>query len=253
MQKKDLSWLTARPIAHRGLHDKSQGIIENCAMAFQGAIDNNFAIELDVQVTKDGMAAVFHDYELERLTKGTGHVDQLTMAELSRIDFKQGCDHIQELEEMLAQVAGRVPVVIELKTPRQNDGKLEKRVAEVLDSYDGLAVVMAFSPILVKSLASLTDRPRGIVSCDYFQSEDGMDLSDDQRYQLTHLLHAPKTKPDFISYGAKYLPAPSADLLKALYGLPVICWTTRSIQDHHEALQYCDQVTFEGYNPDDIA
>lgn len=253
MQPTDLSWLTARPIAHRGLHDKSCGIIENCASAFEAAIAGNFAIELDVQVTKDGKAAVFHDYDLERLTQESGFVDQLTMAELAATPFQKGSDRAQELEEMLNQVAGRVPVFIELKTPRKDDGRLERRVAEILTTYDGPAAVMAFSPFLIRSLADLTDRPRGIVSCDYFNNDDGKNLTDDERYQLTHLLHAPQTKPDFISYGAKDLPAPSADLLKALQGLPIICWTTRSADDHHRALQSCDQVTFEGYNPDDIA
>lgn len=253
MQNKDLSWLTRRPIAHRGLHDIKMGRLENCRASFEAAIAGNFAIELDVQITRDGKAAVFHDYELSRLTLGEGKVADLTLDELSQIQMRHGSDHIEELEEILSLIDGRVPVVIELKTPPQQDGRLEKRVAKILDAYKGHAAVMGFSPDVVKTLAPLTNHPRGIVSCDFFKDDDGKKMSDAQRYYRTHLLHVSETRPDFISYGVRDFPAPTVDLMRVLFRLPVICWTVRSEEMHHHALKYCDQVTFEAYNPDEIS
>lgn len=253
MQDKDLSWLTARPIAHRGLHDLKTGRLENCRASFEAAIAENFAIELDVQITKDGKAAVFHDYELDRLTKSKGIVADLTLDELAKITMSHGDDHIEELAEILDFVDDRVPVVIELKTPAEQDGRLEKRVAEILSTYKGNAVVMGFSPEVIATIAPLTDRARGIVSYDYSKDDEIEDMSEEECYQLTHLLHAADTKPDFISYGVTDFPAPAVDLMRALYKLPVICWTVRNEQTHHLALKYCDQVTFEAYNPDEIS
>ncbi|WP_114009057.1 glycerophosphodiester phosphodiesterase family protein [Cohaesibacter intestini] len=253
MPNQDLSWLTRRPIAHRGLHDVTQGRVENCRQSFDAAISHDFSIELDVQITKDGKAAVFHDYSLERLTNGTGRLDEMTLSELSIVSFKNGSDPIEELPSLLAHIDGRVPLVIELKTPNVQDGRLERAVAASLSTYDGPVALMSFSPMVVTELHQVTDRPRGIVSCDFFRDKDGADLPNEERYQLTHLLHAGVSKPDFISYCQKDFPAPSVDLMKALTGLPVICWTTKSVEDHVWALKHCDQVTFEGYDPDAIA
>ncbi|MCT4655379.1 MAG: glycerophosphodiester phosphodiesterase family protein [Cohaesibacter sp.] len=251
MPKSDLSWLTARPIAHRGLHSPQAGIEENTRSAFVAAMEQNFAIELDVQLTKDGQAAVFHDYDLERLTTSKGKTINHTMAELQTLSLRQGSDRIEPLGDILSLIAGRVPVVIELKSPKPHENQLlEEDVSRLLENYSGHAAVMSFSPDVVLHLKALTTRPRGIVSCDYFVDEDGEVLSHQERYALTHLLHAKATEPDFISYGIDYLPAPSVDLMKALFDLPVICWTTTNEDLHKKAMHYCDQVTFEGYNPD---
>lgn len=253
MNGKSLDWLTARPIAHRGLHDETNDIIENTASAFQAAIAKNFAIQLDVQITKDGQVAVFHDDDLERLTTSSARVDSLTMDELREIPFKQGSDRIQSLPEILSLINGQVAVVIELKTPAKMDGSLEKQVSKDLEGYEGNAAIMSFAPQMVETLKDLTDRPRGIVSCDYFTNdEDGAHLSEEQRYAFTHFLHAKQTKPDFISYCIDDLPQPSLDLMRALYELPVICWTARTLEQHNKAMSQSIQVTFEGYDPDSL-
>lgn len=252
MSAKSFPWLTARPIAHRGLHDVSKNVVENTATAFQLAIDKNYSIELDVQLTKDGQAAVFHDYDLDRLTTSSGKTIEKTMDEMRQLQFKHSSDPIQTLPEILALIDGKVPVVIELKAPQIQTTKLEEVVATCLQAYSGEAAVMSFSPDIVTNLTNLTDRPRGIVSCDYFHDEDGEHLSDEECYALTHLLHFPTSKPDFISYGVKDFPAPSVDLLKSLYAIPTICWTTTDETLHAKALRHCDQVTFEGYDPDSL-
>ena len=252
MNHQDLSWLTQRPIAHRGFHDKNKGIIENCPQAFDRAIEHDFAIELDVQVTSDGKAAVFHDYSLERLTHGSGRIDAHEMAELSKIAFRDSTDHMLELPELLTHIDGRVPLVIELKTPVIQDGRLEKAVAEAIADYQGKVALMSFSPLSVEQLIPLTDRPRGITACNFFNHQEDDKLTEQERYHLTHMLHAPRSRFDFVSYCISDLPVPSLDLLKALYDMPVICWTTKSEESHHKAMQLCDQVTFEGYDPDNL-
>ena len=112
----DLDWLIARPIAHRGLHDAKKHIIENTKSAFAAAIDGHYAIECDLQISRDGEALVFHDETLDRLMVGKGLVCNHAMTELASMKFQSGADHIQSLSELLAQVRGRVPLVPEIKS-----------------------------------------------------------------------------------------------------------------------------------------
>ena len=252
MHHPDIDWLTARPIAHRGYHDVSNGIVENSRQSAERAMTHGFSIEMDLQVTKDGKAAVFHDLTLDRLTKAAGPLDAYDMAELATLSFRWSDDTIMELPDLLQLVAGKVPLVVELKNPRDQDGRLERAVASAIEGYDGHIAVMSFSPVMIENLIPLTDRPRGIVACDFFSQQEGQTLADDVKYSLTHLLHAPQSKPDFVSYHHKDFPMPGPDLLRALFGMPVICWTTKDADSHANALKYCDQVTFEGYNPDEL-
>lgn len=253
MHPKSFPWLTARPIAHRGLHNAAKGVVENSASAFHAAIKSTYSIELDVQLTKDGEAAVFHDHQLDRLTTSHGHTLDCTMDQMRQLTLKNSHDPIQSLPEILNLIDGKVPVVIELKAPNAKTTALEEAVAKALIGYDGQAAVMSFSPKIVTNLAKLTQRPRGIVSCDYFHDEDGEALTDEECYALTHLLHYPLSQPDFISYGIKDFPAPSVDLLRSIFNIPTICWTTTDKASHEKAMRYCDQVTFEGYDPDSLS
>ena len=84
-------WLTARPVAHRGLHDRARGVIENMPSAFQAAIAGNFAIELDVQLTADGEAIVHHDDALGRLNEGSEKLNALTAAQLKQVAVQGHC------------------------------------------------------------------------------------------------------------------------------------------------------------------
>src|SRR5215207_2800498 len=126
-QLRELDWLVARPIAHRGLHAKGKGIIENTASAFAAAINGNYAIECDVQLTSDGEAVVFHDNELDRLTEAKGPVRALTAQELKQVKLKATSDRMQTLAELLEQVDGRSSLVIELKSLWDDNDALAKR------------------------------------------------------------------------------------------------------------------------------
>src|SRR5260370_35306196 len=137
-------WLTARPVAHRGLHDAARGIIENMPAAAQAAISGNFAIECDIQLTADGEAMVHHDDALGRLTEGSGRLLDMTAAELKVVRFRDAPERMMSLGDLCALVNGRVPLVIEVKSHFDGDRKLVARMAEVLASYRGPAVGMSF-------------------------------------------------------------------------------------------------------------
>ncbi len=149
------AWLTARPIAHRGLHNAAAGVIENTASAFRAAIDGNYGIETDVQISADGEAMVHHDDALGRLTEGHTALANMAASDIRSAKFKATGDRILTLSELLDLVAGRVPIVIELKSHFDGDTRLAARVAEVLATYRGSAAVMSFDPALVERIRAI--------------------------------------------------------------------------------------------------
>ena len=140
---RDLSSIVARPIAHRGLHDKAKGVLENTESAFAAAIKGNYAIECDLQVTREGEAVVFHDETLERLTEAEGLLKLRTVRELKALAYRVGKDRMQTLAEMLEQVNCKVPLVIELKSHWDHDESLALRALKVLEDYEGPYCLMS--------------------------------------------------------------------------------------------------------------
>lgn len=246
----DAAPLFKNPIAHRGLHDVSQGRVENCESAFQAAIDGGFAIECDVRLSADNQVVVFHDDTLGRLTQSTATVRDLSVAELKQIPFNQGPDRIQTLQELLEQVSESVPLIIELKSQWDGDTGLALRVAETIGTYFGPVATMSFDPALVQEAQRwLPHIPNGIVSEHYKNTAEWQFLTRFQRFKLSNMLHWPKTKPDFISYNINDLPRWTVSLFENLVSVPVICWTVRTPEQAHKAAQICDQITFEGFDP----
>src|SRR3954465_13335914 len=148
-------WLTARPVAHRGLHDIAAGVIENTASAFAAAIDGGFGIETDLQISSDGEAMMHHDFALGRLTLGSRLLAAMTAAGLKEVPFKATADRMMTLGELCDFVAGRAPLVIELKSRFDGDRRLTTRAAEVLKSYAGPVAVMSFDPDIVQTLREI--------------------------------------------------------------------------------------------------
>lgn len=240
-------WLTARPVAHRGLHDEGSGIIENTAAAFAAAIEGDFGIECDLQVSADGEAIVHHDEALGRLTEGNARIADLTAAELRAVRFRAGDARLLTLGELCDLVAGRVPLLIELKSRFDGDDRLVRRTADVLGSYRGPAAAMSFDPAVVARLrARAPGIVRGIVAERRF---DWDELSRWQRFRLAHLLHAGSTRPHFVAYAVRDLPAPAPLLARRLFGLPLLAWTVRSLEERRRAARWADQVIFEGWRP----
>jgi glycerophosphoryl diester phosphodiesterase len=244
------SWLTARPVAHRGLHDEAAGIIENMPGAAAAAIAGKFAIECDIQLTSDGEAMVHHDDELGRLARGSGALLQRTAAELKAVSFNNTSERMMTLADLCTMVAGRVPLVIEVKSHFDGDRRLVRRMAEVLSSYDGPAVGMSFDPDQVMALRELIPaRPRGIVAERHYTAEDWPNASPTQRWEMKHLHHAFRTQPDFVAYWVDELPSPAPWIARNVFGRPLLTWTVRTAQQRARAAQHADQMIFEGFRP----
>jgi glycerophosphoryl diester phosphodiesterase len=243
-------WLIERPIAHRGLHDAQRGVIENTATAFSAALSNNYGIETDLQVSADGEAMVHHDDALGRLTEGAGRVAELSSEQLKGIRFKATVDRILTLGELLDLVAGRVTLLLELKSHFDGDSRLLARTADVLAAYRGPVAVMSFDPTVVE-LASrrFPDLVRGVVAQRHYSDQEWKGLSAPARRSMSYLLHIPRSRPQFIAYSVKDLPAVPPLLMHALWRMPLLTWTVRSDEDRKRAGRWADQVIFESWRP----
>ena len=243
-------WLTARPVAHRGLHDRARGIIENMPGAAAAAIAGNFAIECDLQLAADGEAMVHHDDELGRLTQGSGALKAKTSAELKQVVFNDTPERMMSLGDLCALVAGRVPLVIEVKSHFDGDRRLVRRMAEVLASYDGLAAAMSFDPDQVMALRELIpSRPRGIVAERSYDDADWPEATPEQRRGMLHLRHAFRTRPHFVAYWVNELPALAPWIARNIFGCPLLTWTVRTPEQRAVAARHADQMIFEGFLP----
>lgn len=234
----DLAFLTERPIAHRGLHDGNRERWENTLSAFDAAVTGNFAIELDVQLSADGVAMIFHDATLDRLTGETGPVAHRTARELGALSVGGTGDRIPTLRETLDFIAGRVAVVIEMKENGDRNRALAEAVARDLQSYSGPAAVMSFEHALITAFrqagapAPVGLTAEGIGAPALAAHEAALDLG-----------------IDFVSYHVRGLPNDFIDMVRAR-GMPVITWTVRTPEDVALTLAYADQMTFEGFDPD---
>jgi glycerophosphoryl diester phosphodiesterase len=243
-------WLTARPIAHRGLHDRARGIIENMPGAAQAAIDAHFGIECDIQLTADGEAMVHHDDALGRLTEGSGALLGMTAAELKAVRFKDTSERMMSLGDLCALVAGQVPLLIEVKSHFDGDRKLVARMAQVLGAYRGPVAGMSFDPDQVMALREwMPELPRGITAERSYAAADWPDATPAQREGMLHLRHAFRTRPHFVAYWVDDLPAPAPWIARHIFGLPLLTWTVRTPEQRAQAARYADQMIFEGFRP----
>ncbi len=238
------------PIAHRGYHGTGPGHIENSRAAFAAAIDGGYGIELDVQLSSDGHAVVFHDYELSRLTGEKGAVRTRTLAELTGIGLKNSDETIPALPEILSLVAGRTPLLIEIKDQDgamgPDVGILEQSVAKALRTYRGPVAMMSFNPHSVAAFAKVAPEiPRGIVSCSFPATHWPL-LNRKIRQRLREIPDYDRVGACFISHRHDDLGNPRVSELKAR-GAHINCWTIRSPKDEAKARRIADMVTFEGY------
>lgn len=244
-----LDWLI-RPIAHRGLHDRRQGVIENTASAVRAAIESNYAIEVDLRASSDMTPMVFHDRMLDRLTSGSGKVSSRTAAELTATPFLQTDDRMMRLSDLLDLVDGRTPLVLELKSHGTDGGIFESCVAAGLAGYGGDVAVMSFYPASVAAMAAAApDLPRGIVAERFIDDRAWRHLGATRRLAMRHLVPALSVRPHFIAYDVNALPALAPFLARKLFGLPLLTWTVRSKEDRERAETWADAMIFEGFRP----
>lgn len=244
-------WLTARPVAHRGLHDRAHGVIENMPAAIRAAIAGNFSIEVDLQLTSDGEAMVHHDDELGRLTDGAGALRDKTAAELRQVRFNDTDERMMSLGDLCALVGGRVALVFEVKSHFDGDRKLVARVAEVLKSYRGPVAGMSFDPDQVLALRQhMPDLVRGITAQRSYDDGERNKLSAAQLSEMRHLRHAFRTRPHFVAYWVNQLPAPAPWIARHVFGCALLAWTVRTPEQRATAAAHADQMIFEGFRPD---
>lgn len=234
----NLSWLTARPIAHRGFHDLNTTRWENTLSAFAAAADRGYAIECDVHLSADGVPVVIHDGDLKRLTGQDGFVWQRTSAEIAALRVGGTQDHPPMLRELLKLVDGRVPLVIEVKgTPGRDEG-LVAAVGRHLKNYDGKAAIMSFDHWLIRDFSKdAPGVPGGLTA--YGTRDHEIEA------HFTMLAH----DIAFTSYAAGDLPNRFVSFVRKKLGMPVITWTVRDQPAVDLTFKYADQMTFEGFEP----
>lgn len=232
-------WLGSVDYAHRGLH--GVGVPENSPAAFAGAIARGMGIECDVQRSFDGQAMVFHDATLDRLTDQTGPVAERTVQELGTIRLSGGVDTIPTLRAVLDQVAGQVPLLIEIKSPLRLGSRTSAlclAVRRVLEGYQGGHAIMSFDPRIVRWFAVHSPLTvRGLVVTE----ENDKALPGMIRRRLS-LWHA---RPDFLAYDIRDLPSRFAAAQRKR-GLPVLTWTVRSPEHRERAATHADAPIAEG-------
>ena len=245
--------LFERPIAHRGLHDRAAGVIENSRSAFEAAIAHDYAIECDVQLSSDGVPFIFHDDDFDRLTAAKGPSNAMPIADVVKLSLNgsSAADTPQLFTDFLAQVAGRTMLQIELKqqpNPMATT-KLANAVAASLRGYSGSYTLESFDPHIIVALhrAGVT-APVGIITYGYDEPNWEGKLGGWTKFILRHLLHWPWTRFDFISCRNVSLYLPAVRFLRAR-GMTVTAWTITSEQAALAAARGADQIVFEGFLP----
>lgn len=249
-----------RPIAHRGLHDAASGIVENTRPAFEAAIAKGYGIECDLRPAADGTPLVFHDLALERLTTGSGPITDLQPGCAAKLPFKStnkstNVTGILTFADLLALVAGRVPIFAEIKSEwTEPDLHFLSEIARLARLYRGPLALMSFDPAVVATIKRLApDVPRGIVSGSYFDGEGkgwwpDSPLTDARRQALASLLESDQAAPAFYAYEVAALPTAATQRVRR-QGIPLLAWTVRTDHDRRMAAMHADASIFEGYEP----
>ncbi|HZZ61745.1 MAG TPA: glycerophosphodiester phosphodiesterase family protein [Roseiarcus sp.] len=248
------AWLIEGPIAHRGLHDVAQGVIENTLDAAKAAIQAGFAIECDVQLSADGQAFVFHDDTLDRLTDRTGALIERSATEIAGARISSAGASPPTFAEFLGLVAGRTPVVCELKSRFDRDWRIADRIAALATSYDGPLAFKSFDPNLVAYLRLCWPLlgpkgrpcPVGIVAEASYDDPAWDFLTEEQKRECVDWEELMRRQPDFLSFKVDDLPHKTPFFMKQLYGLPVMTWTVRTADQREAARKWADQIIFEG-------
>jgi glycerophosphoryl diester phosphodiesterase len=230
-------------VAHRGLWSRD-GAPENSLAAFQAACEAGYGIELDVQLSADGEAMVFHDDSLERLTGVSGRVRDRTAEELAELRLSGTDEAIPTLLETLAVIGHRAMVYIELKTPYGEVGPLEQRVHEIIIDHAGPTAVIGFNPY---SHAWFAERFPGVLrGLDSYSYVTDRALSEEQRRCFARLEHVAIARPHFLALGIDMLPDARAAAFREA-GMPIVAWTVREPGQWESLKDCCDNLIFEGF------
>jgi len=233
------------PVAHRGLW-RPDGPPENSLAAFQAACAAGYGIELDVQLSADGEAMVFHDDDLARMTGQPGRLSERTTTELADLRLAGSDERIPTLAETLALVGRRAMVHVELKTPFGHVGPLEQRTHEILIDHAGPVCVIGFNPY---SHAWFAERFPGVLrGLDSYSYAKAPQMNAEQRKAFANLEHVAIAKPHFLALGLDMLPSERAARYRA-DGMPIVAWTVKRPEQWAAVRDGCDNLIFEGFTP----
>lgn len=238
-----LEWLLRTPFAHRGLYDGAAGVPENSMAAFEAAAEAGYGIELDARLAADGVPVVYHDATLERLTDLEGPLAGRSAAELSGTRLQGSDQRIPRLAQVLDLVAGRTPLLVELKSPWRRTGPLERPVSRLLENYPGACAVLSFNPLSLawfRRHAPALPRGQNLAP----PGRGHARLRDRAAQGLWRRLG----RPHFISQQMDGLDQRVADRVHG-QGLLLIAWTVRTEAERTKALRYADNFMFEGLRP----
>ena len=232
--------------AHRGLHDNESNAPENSMAAFKKAVDSGYGIELDVQLTKDRIAVVFHDETLNRVCGVDGKVRDYTLKELQKFTLCKSQERIPTFAEVLELVSGKTPLIVEIKVHEPAANVCEK-ADELLQAYKGLYCIESFHPFAVAWYKK--NRPavvRGQLSSRFKSSDYGSKL---EHFAVQNLLTNVLCRPDFIAYNHENKVSLSRSLCRRLFSCLSVAWTIRSQQQLDSCRDDFDLFIFERFIP----
>ena len=239
-----ISWIKETPIAHRGLHTKD--IPENSLSAFENALKNNYAIELDVQFTKDKEVVVFHDENLKRMTNDTRNIEDVNYDELKNLRLGNTNEIIPTLEEVLELVDSKVAILIEIKDCKDYI-ELSEKTYEILKGYEGNYAIQSFNPFILEWYKNnASEVVRGQLSGTFTEGSES--LNSFEKFALKNMLLNFKSKPNYIGYDLEGIPKSKLESLRKK-GVPIIVWTVKNKEDMEKAYKYSDNITFENFLP----
>lgn len=238
-----LSWIKDKPIAHRGLHDGNISVPENSLLSFENAIEKNYPIEIDVQITKDNTIIVFHDLDLWRACGQKLKVSKVTMPVLNKLKIFNSIYTIPTLKETLKVVNGKVPLLIEIKNFTFNK-RLERKLIEQLASYKGDFALQSFNPFSVCWIKKHSNFPVGQLAINFTYPFLIKNF-------LNYLLLNESMKIDFVAMEKNSLPNKKITYWKSK-GLPILCWTVTSQEEEIKAKKHCDNIIFENFIPNNV-
>lgn len=249
-KRKDLSRFKNRYFAHRGLHDNETDAPENSMAAFKKAVDANLGIELDIQLTKDNIPVVFHDFTLNRACGVDKRVNELTLKELRQLKLFKSDETIPTFKDFLNLVKGKVPLIIEYKTETLSSPLYDISV-KYLDKYNGDYCIESFNPLCLKWFKK--NRPqviRGQLSTHFTRDKEKGNKA--LFFVLRNLLMNFIAKPDFIAFNFKHTDMLSFKINRSIYKVPAFAWTIKSENDVKAAEKHFDSYIFDSFFPSDI-
>ncbi|HEL1612189.1 TPA: hypothetical protein TXL52_000220 [Streptococcus suis] len=234
--------------AHRGFHDNAGPAPENSLLAIQLAVEKGYGIEFDIRLTKDGQLVVFHDETLKRTSGIDQNIEELTYEELLSFSLFASKERIPLLSQILSTVAGRVPLIVELKSESMEVADLCRRTIAELDTYEGLFMVESFNPLVVAYFRK--HRPN------YFRGQLSGNLEGKKGVSYTvvrHLLSNVIARPDFVAYDHLYQNNLSLRLMKSVFGILLVCYTVKSPEEYEKNKVLFDLQIFEGFEPNALS